>query len=141
MMETGGQKYYYACNALYSVTALTDAAGNVVERYKYEPYGAVKVLNADGIVKTTGFVGNPYTFTGQWLDGETGLMYYKNRYYDTDLGRFVGRDPVFTIGWQGSPRTTSSFVSYGEVFEVYPWQDAYQYVHGNPGPGTPRRAL
>ncbi len=94
MMDKGGQKFYYACNALYSVSALTDAAGNVVERYKYEPYGAVTVLNGDGSLKTTGFVGNPYTFTGQRLDGETGLMYYKNRYYDVDLGRFVGRDPI-----------------------------------------------
>ncbi len=89
---------YLSCNALYSVSALTDSVGNVLERYKYEPYGAVTVMNGDGSLKTTGFVGNPYMFTGQRLDGETGLMYYKNRYYDVDLGRFVGRDPIGYFG-------------------------------------------
>ncbi len=37
-------------------------------------------------------------FTGQVYDKETGLMLYRNRYYSTDLGRFVSRDP---IGYEG----------------------------------------
>ena len=41
---------------------------------------------------------NPYTFTGRRLDDETGLFYYRNRYYHAQLGRFVTRDP---IGYEG----------------------------------------
>ncbi len=33
-------------------------------------------------------------FTGQVLDAETGLMLYRNRYYSTELGRFISRDPI-----------------------------------------------
>ena len=34
----------------------------------------------------------PYGFTGRRLDDETGLWYFRARYYDGELGRFVGRD-------------------------------------------------
>jgi RHS repeat-associated protein len=36
---------------------------------------------------------NPYLFQGQRLDEETGLYYFKNRYYDPVHGRFISRDP------------------------------------------------
>jgi len=32
-------------------------------------------------------------YTGQRHDSETGLMYFKNRYYSTSMGSFVTRDP------------------------------------------------
>ncbi|MEW6360280.1 MAG: RHS repeat-associated core domain-containing protein, partial [Planctomycetota bacterium] len=38
-------------------------------------------------------VARHYTFTARALDTETGLMYYRARYYSTAQGRFVGRDP------------------------------------------------
>ena len=44
MMVNGGVKTYYHTNNLYSVAALTNAAGAVVERYTYDPYGNVKML-------------------------------------------------------------------------------------------------
>ncbi|MBN1852163.1 MAG: hypothetical protein JW829_05535, partial [Pirellulales bacterium] len=34
---------------------------------------------------------NPYAFTGRRYDDETGLYYYRNRYYAWHLGRFVSR--------------------------------------------------
>jgi RHS repeat-associated protein len=33
-------------------------------------------------------------FTGQRYDPESGLLYYRNRYYSAELGRFLSRDPV-----------------------------------------------
>jgi RHS repeat-associated protein len=33
-------------------------------------------------------------YTGRELDTETGLMYYRARYYSTDVGGFVSRDPI-----------------------------------------------
>jgi RHS repeat-associated protein len=104
-------RYYYHANDLYSVAALTDSAGNVVERYKYNPYGGVTVLAADGVtVRSVSLYGNPWTFTGRRLDAETGLMYYRARMYSTELGRFISRDP---IGYRGGI-------------------DLYEYVGGNP---------
>jgi RHS repeat-associated protein len=88
--------FYYHCNHLYSVAALTDAAGAVFERYAYDAYGAIIYLNAAGTPLGTqaSTVAQPYLFTGRRLDDETGLYHYRLRYYDSGLGRFVGRDRI-----------------------------------------------
>ncbi len=81
---------YAACerwahqNRLGSVVAVTDSAGTIVERHTYSPYG-----ESGG--SPSGF---PFRFTGQKLDAETGLYYYKARYYDPEVGRFLQTDPV-----------------------------------------------
>jgi RHS repeat-associated protein len=43
-------------------------------------------------------VANTTTYTGRSLDTETGLYYYRNRYYHAQLGRFVSRDPIGFLG-------------------------------------------
>ncbi len=43
---------------------------------------------------STGLVGNPYMFTGRRFDIETGLYYYRARYYNPHIGRFMQTDPV-----------------------------------------------
>jgi len=40
--------------------------------------------------------GNPYRYTGRRLDAQTGLYYYRARYYDPDTGRFLQADPIGT---------------------------------------------
>jgi RHS repeat-associated protein len=88
-------KYYYHANRQYSVTGLTDSAKAVVERYAHTSYGDTTILAPNGTtVRTTSSYGNPYLYTGRRLDDETGLYYYRARYYDVELGRFLGRDPI-----------------------------------------------
>jgi RHS repeat-associated protein len=98
MMPVGGgpvKKYYYHANNLYNVAAITDKNGVVVERYNYSPYGEATILDPTGLIQQpASSIQNPLLFTGRRLDAETGLMYYRARYYDTQLGRFVGRDPL-----------------------------------------------
>jgi RHS repeat-associated protein len=62
----------------------------------FDPYGKVTVLDGNGTPRTVNesLYGNPWTFTGRRLDGETGLMQYRARMYDVGLGRFVSRDPA-----------------------------------------------
>jgi RHS repeat-associated protein len=89
------KKYYYHANNLYSIAAITDKNGTVVERYNYSPYGEATILDPTGLVQQpASSIQNPVFFTGRRLDAETGLMYYRARYYDAELGRFVGRDPL-----------------------------------------------
>jgi RHS repeat-associated protein len=80
---------------MFSTYALSDADGTIVERYKYDAYGAPTVLDADWGADADGLSdgGNPYLFTGRRLDPAPGLMQYRNRYYDPGLGRFIRRDP------------------------------------------------
>jgi RHS repeat-associated protein len=90
----GDRKFVHA-NHLFSVAALTDNSGAVVERYRYSAYGERTVLAADGVTtRTASLYGNQVGFTGRYLDKETGLWYFRARYYSGSLGRFVGRDPL-----------------------------------------------
>lgn len=88
----------------FNVEALTDRTGAIVERYEYTPYGKVTIftgagpdgkwLTADDVVSSTSARGNSLTFQGRELDVETGLYYFRARYYSTWLGRFMSRDPI-----------------------------------------------
>ena len=84
LMQAGANRYYYLFDSLGSVIGLTDALGNMVEAYRYSPYG--QPLQASS-------VGNPFMFTGREFDSETGLYYYRARYYSPELRRFIEPDP------------------------------------------------
>jgi RHS repeat-associated protein len=70
-----------------SPSALTDSAGNVVERRSYEPFGG-----GPGSQLTR------YDFTGRERDSQTGLIYYRARWYDPAQGRFLSEDPAGFAG-------------------------------------------
>ena len=92
---SGGQRFYVHANHLYSVAAITNSAGAVVERYRYSSYGERTVLTADGVTtRAVSLYNQQVGFTGRYLDKETGLWYFRARYYSGSLGRFVGRDPL-----------------------------------------------
>jgi len=76
------------------VAALSNAAGELVETYEYDVYGDTTVKDTAGTILTKSSIGNPYGFTGRRVDVETGLYYYRARYYDVDTGRFLQTDPI-----------------------------------------------
>jgi len=86
IMYRGGQSYYYHNDKLGSIMEITDVTGVVVKSYAYDSYG--------NIVLEMGTLENPFTYTGREFDSETGLYYYRARYYDSSIGRFINEDPV-----------------------------------------------
>ena len=83
----GGITTYSHTDALGSPVAKTDSTGAVIERTRYEPYGATVAgsTNPKGI-----------GFTGHVNDLETGLVYMQQRFYEPIAGRFLSVDPVTT---------------------------------------------
>jgi RHS repeat-associated protein len=79
-------KNYYHSNHQGSVLTTTDASGNVIQRLSYDEYG-----NLSSGSSTTGQV---FRFTGRRFDAETGLYYYRARYYAPQIGRFLQTDPI-----------------------------------------------
>jgi RHS repeat-associated protein len=87
--------YHYHANGSFSVAALTDANGVVVERYAYSAYGEPLILDATATtVRPASVVGNRYLFTGREWDHATATYHYRARAYDPRLGRFLSRDPL-----------------------------------------------
>ncbi|MEZ6032063.1 MAG: RHS repeat-associated core domain-containing protein [Planctomycetaceae bacterium] len=80
----------------WNITALADTSGAVVERFVYNAYGQSTVQDANFTVDSDGIsdVAWEYRFTSVEYDSETGLQYYRARYYHDTLGRFIGRDPL-----------------------------------------------
>jgi RHS repeat-associated protein len=99
--EFNGIRTYFLTDHLGSTRALTDANGNIIQRYDYTPYGQTTA--------TSSAFSNPYQYTGRELD-QSGLYYYRARYYSPQMGRFISEDP---IGLRGGINT-------------------YGYVEGNP---------
>ncbi len=84
-MTRGGATYYYTFDGLGSVRDLTDGSEALVEQYDYDSFGNLTAP------PTTG---NPYTYTAREYDPETGLLFYRARYYDSKAGRFLTEDPI-----------------------------------------------
>ncbi|MEK7254087.1 MAG: RHS repeat-associated core domain-containing protein, partial [Bacteroidota bacterium] len=93
-MERGGNRYFFYQNALCSVTHVANYTGALVERYEYDAYGNVAFFNGAGASIPVSAIENPCLFTGQRWDAESGLYFYKSRYYSPRLGRFLQRDPL-----------------------------------------------
>jgi len=100
-MNRNGQTYYYLQNSLWSPCAVTDTNGTPVERYSYDIYGHVTIMDGDYNLLPLNSWGTPHSalsnewlFTGRQLDEETSLYFYRARQYDSVKGRFLQRDPA-----------------------------------------------
>jgi RHS repeat-associated protein len=72
------------------VLNLTDSGGNSVKSYTYKGFGE--------IYSETGSLVQPFKFTGREYDPESGLYFYRARYYDPRAGRFLTKDPIGFMG-------------------------------------------
>jgi RHS repeat-associated protein len=104
-------RIYYHQNEQQSVFAVTNQTGVVLEGYAFDPYGATLTFKpgVNGVVEFGGddivaeidaSALSVWTYTGRRYDSESGLLYYRTRYLDSEMGRFISRD---TIGVWGDP--------------------------------------
>jgi RHS repeat-associated protein len=90
MVTSGGTKTFFHTNKQGSTIATSDTGGALAEGpYTYDPYG-----NCFSNGTACSSIGEPYRFTGQRLDSETGCYYYRARIYCPSIGRFLQTDPV-----------------------------------------------
>lgn len=82
-VSSGGTLTYFHHDRQGSIIAISNASGTVTNRYKYSPFG-----------ESPSMTGTTFGYTGQRFESESGLYYYKYRYYSPKLGRFLQPDPI-----------------------------------------------
>ena len=105
MTDSSGVNHNYFFDGLGSVVALAKTNQTPEETYTYDVFGNPTVRDANGAILAEPYglvpatvTGNLFMFTGREYDKETGLYYYRARYYSPQLGRFLQTDP---IGYKG----------------------------------------
>lgn len=104
--DKGGQTGYYLHNGHSDVVGVVDPSAAMLATYRYDAFGVP--------TEATGTFDNPFRYTTEPYDGETGAIYLRSRYYQPALGRFMTQDT-----WPGDP--------------LLPWtRNQYVYVGNNP---------
>jgi len=104
-----GNSYFYLKDGLGSITSLNDSMNTTVNTYEYDAFG--------NVINKTGSVNNPYGYTGRMPDNESGLLFYRARYYDPVIGRFIHADP---IGFSGGINFYA-YVANNPINKIDPW--------------------
>ncbi len=94
-MKRNNQNYFFHTDRMGSVKAVTNAAGNVVERYDYDPFGCPTIYNAQDTVLAQSAIANSRLYTGREYDSESGLYHYRLRTMNPEMGRFHQYDPLY----------------------------------------------
>jgi len=89
MLRSGATSFYDA-DGLGTITSLANAAGSLAQTYTFDSFGKQ--------IASSGSLTNPFQYSARESDSETGLYYYRARYYNPNIGRFISTDP---IGFKG----------------------------------------
>jgi RHS repeat-associated protein len=103
--------YYFHTNEIGSVTAITDQNGQLVERVSYDLYGMptftdYKTDPQNPQVVGSSVIDNELLFQSRRYEKETNLIYFRARYFDPIMGRFLSVDPM---GYKDSMNLYQSF--------------------------------
>jgi RHS repeat-associated protein len=105
------ERLYAMQDANFNVTGLAETDGDVVERYVYDPYGAVTYLDGSWGTRSSSSYSWTYLHQGGRYDSASGLYAFRHREYSPTLGRWMQVDPTRYKG--------------GDI-------NLYRYVAGNP---------
>ncbi|HEX2710931.1 MAG TPA: RHS repeat-associated core domain-containing protein [Candidatus Acidoferrales bacterium] len=121
-MLRSGATSYYEQDGIDSVTSLSNAAGSLANTYTYDSFGK--------LTASSGSLTNPFQYTARELDAETSLYYYRARYYDPNVGRFLSEDPLgFNAGLNFYNYVSANPTNLADPFGLYTYKP--------PKPGKP----
>ena len=88
-MVANNQTLFTSADGNNNVSTLIDAStGKIRGSYDYGPFGETVKSVGDSAAQ------NPFRFSSKYTDTESGLTYYGYRYYSSQLGRWLSRDPA-----------------------------------------------
>ena len=106
-----GSVLWALTDQLRTVADWVDSSGSVANHHVvYDLFGGV-------VSQSNSAAGSRYGFTGRELDAETGLYYYRSRYYNAGIGRFIGED---SVGFDGGDANLYRYVENSPVDSTDP---------------------
>jgi RHS repeat-associated protein len=119
-VQRGGTSAFFLTDALGSITRLIDST-SIKSSVVYDSFGR--------IITQTGTQQEPYGFQGREFDRESGLYYFRARYYDPLVGRYISEDP---IGLKGGDNLYSFVrnnpVTLTDPSGLYPGEDIIEFI-------------
>lgn len=87
--------YSFIKDHLGTIREIANSNGNIIQKTHYTSFGEIKAYTDENDVELVGgpLVSTAFAYTGREWDNETGLYYYRARYYDPGNGRFLQQDP------------------------------------------------
>jgi len=134
-MLRSGTTSYYEADDLGSLTSLSNAAGALANTYTYDSFG--------NLLASTGTLTNTFRYTAREFETETNLYFYRSRYYDAALGRFISEDmerfvagPNFYDYVLGSPINWVDPMGLDVTVKLYPSPQGSPNPYGHIGIGV-----
>jgi RHS repeat-associated protein len=108
--ETGANLHWFLADEQGSIKDVVDNTGTVIDHITYDSFGR--------IVSQTNPIDLRFAYTGREWDAETGQYYYRARYYDPTVGKFISEDP---LGFAGNDSNLSRYVNNQANYFVDPF--------------------
>lgn len=89
-IKQGSQFGYYHNDHLGTPQQIATASGQIIWSARYDAFGEATIGQQT--------ITNNLRFPGQYYDGETGLHYNNQRFYDPSTGRYITSDPIGLAG-------------------------------------------
>jgi RHS repeat-associated protein len=133
--EEAGKYSTYHFDQRGSTIAITDADGNVTDRYQYSAYGEKK--------SSTGDTDTPFLYNGPGgvVTDANGLYYMRARYYNPEIRRFISQDTLLGVAIDGQSLNRYAYVQGNPIVFVDPlglardegdaWSRAKDYLYSS----------
>ena len=92
----GGATYYPLTDIQGTVWGYVDSQNNIVARWQYDAWG--NVLSEEIDPSAAALASLRYRFQGREWSAATGLINFRMRWYDTETGRWLSKDPIGLSG-------------------------------------------
>ncbi|MCD4737473.1 MAG: hypothetical protein K8R53_15625 [Bacteroidales bacterium] len=121
-----GDDLYYAHNHIYSVVALIDDQGNVVERYEYDAYGKPYFYDGSFNSRNQTAYNNVILFCGYRFDEELDKYHIRHRELEPYTGRWMSHDPLGIVPNGQKPNEFNIMDQFRDGLNIY------EYVKSRP---------
>ena len=79
---------FYTYDGNKNVSEVIASNGDGVAHYEHAPFGTLMAKERIGVIR------NPWRFSSEYAETDSGIVYYNFRHYDHLCGRWISRDPL-----------------------------------------------